>query len=212
MLAIAISAFVLVQTPNYGLTPAQASGMSVDGYLAHAEKVRKVAMPEYEVRAALYTFSLAIDGRNAATMARLSSTSRGQLSGLQKSLDQFLINLNGYETMAAGGGTMYLTFHAFRYAEARVLMRDLLEGKLKDPGSRVVSDGTNAILKVVGPALAGKSDQEMGQDPKAVKASAEALVSSYKAVCESLKSRPRAQSNAVIQFCMDKVKAEIGEK
>lgn len=196
-----LAALFLVQsTPNYGLTPAQMSRMTVNGFLAHAEKVRKTGMPEYELRDALYTYAKANDAHIDGLVRAHSATKQGEFGALRKSLDAFLLALHEYEYAANGGGTMYLLFHATRFAEARQLVREMLENKLKDPGARVVSDGSKIIQSFYGAEGAAKT-----------RGSLDAMQTHYNTVCASLKNRSRGHSNAVIDFCMRKMETPFAE-
>jgi len=166
----------------------------------HCGKYKGTTVPEYEGRGALGTFIDAVAVRNTQLRKPLSSAKRNQTISIEKNLRSYVLELYKFEVEVAGGGTMYLDFHALRAAEVSVLMRDLLEKKLRDPGSRKVSDGKTA-LKVLSTRLSKiEMDPQLQQNRSKAENAAKNALKYYDAIVLQLKTRSRKESNAIIDF------------
>ncbi len=197
------------EDPNYGLKPSQICTYSIDSWLKHCEKYKGEYLPEYETRGALGTYIEAVDSRIMSLIESKPVVSRKQTIQLKNHLADYCNALYDFEISVSGGGTMYLTFAAFRRAEVSVLMLEMVEGKVKDPGSRKTSDGYKAIDAMIAKMKQLEMDEAGGQSrTQALKASQSARVT-YGNIVKSLKSSSRKDSNAVIEFCIKKTKLEV---
>lgn len=206
MLTFIALASVLVQDPfedpHFGLAPAKIERLTVDQWMTHCEKVYGDGLPEYAIRGSLYTYSELVDARIERLISAKPTDRQADLRALPKALAKYVLAMHEFEVAHAGGGTLYLTTHAFRHANSRMLVRDLLEGTLKDPGPRKVSDGTKALDELA------KHVPEAFYRPAATNALAE-IRRAYKLTTDSLKNRTRKDSNAVIEFCVSAAKLDL---
>lgn len=208
MLTFLALASILVQDPlddpHFGLAPAKIERLSVEQWMAHCEKVYEDGLPEYAIRGSLYTYSELVDARIERLISAKPADRRAELRALPKALAKYVLAMHEFEVAHAGGGTLYLTTHSFRHANSRMLVRDLLEGTLKDPGPRKVSNGTKALDELA------KHIPEAFYNPAATTALAE-IRKAYKLTTDLLKNRTRKDSNAVIEFCLSAAKLDTFE-
>jgi hypothetical protein len=199
------------EDPNYGLKTEQIGTMSIASWLAHAEKAKgqDETVTEAEIREDLYTLANAANERTKSLIKSKPKAYQTEINALNKNTKEFMNHLYDFEISISGGGTMYLFINSYRHADTAILVRDLVEGKLKDPGNLKVSDGTKAIEKMIARMKKIPMDSELGQSRSgAEKAGAKAL-NSYKAATLTLKNRSRKDSNAVIHFFREMANLDV---
>lgn len=195
---LAISLPQEVEDLSYGLANGRVAQMSVDSWLAYAERVKGGPLPEYEQRAALGHFSACVQDRINGLLAPQPAAKRAEFAALRKAYEEMLIAIHETEHAMSGGGTKYLTFHAYRTADFRVMVRDMLENKLPDPGPRKVSDGLAAWDR----SLAWLARDPDIMDRQKATSAAKRARSAYQRVADSLRNRSRGHSNALIAKCI----------
>lgn len=190
---------------NYGQTAAMIDAKGMEGWIAFCEQKESRDLPEYELRAQIYQYAEAVRNTNKVRIAKQPSAIRTYYTALATELHNYSTELVLAEQAVMGGGTMYLLFHSSASARSAEVVKALTTAKFKAKRPYVVSDVTKA-LTTFDTAIAGADpDFSKPVDAKAHLASAR---TSFDKVAKMLASRPRTESDYVLEFCASRAKLE----
>ena len=203
-------ALVLALQPalNYGLSAAQIDAKGMDGWIAFCEQREGHALPEYELRAQYFQYAEAVKSTNKVRIAKQPEGLRSYYNALGTELEAYATKLVAVEEAVAGGGTLYLLVYSGSQARSAEIVRSLTNGKFRAKRPYVTSE----VSKLLGnlEQVVRAADPEFGK-PKEAKAALTLARSAYGRITKPLSTRPRAESDFVLEFCASRAKFQMSE-
>jgi hypothetical protein len=151
-------------------------------------------------------FGAALKRKNDRVLASRSSSTRATVKKLRPLLTDYRNSMIDLGYAASGGGTMWNPVWGGTMADAEEVVEFLLARSPKPTPKRVVSDVTKAFTKLDGQLAA----VEFGVSEGMTKRDAMGHLAKVKAGSNRIilvaKTLPRAQSDCLLNYCLDQIK------
>lgn len=205
MLALLLA---LQPAANYGQNAAQIDARGLDGWIAYCEQREGHALPEYELRAQTYQYAQAVKSTNKVRISKQPVAIRSYYTSLGTELEAYATKLVSVEEAVAGGGTLYLLVYSGSQARSAEIVRSLITGKFKAKRPYVTSEVTKLLGNL--DEVIRAADPDFGK-PAEAKAALALARSAYGRITKLMSTRPRTESDFVLEFCASRAKIQMSE-
>ena len=165
-------------------------------------------MPEYELRAQTYQYAQAVKSTNKVRISKQPVAIRSYYTSLGTELEAYATKLVSVEEAVAGGGTLYLLVYSGSQARSAEIVRSLITGKFKAKRPYVTSEVTKLLGNL--DEVIRAADPDFGK-PAEAKAALALARSAYGRITKLMSTRPRTESDFVLEFCASRAKIQMSE-